>query len=428
MTTTTGDEPDKSGHATTADGPRRSLRLSEVALRTGVVVAVVAGSALLALLVWDLRRILIWLLISVMLAVTVAPAVSWLQRHHLPRWLGASLITLVLVLVVVAIVAAAAVPLVSESRQLLTGLPRLTHDLLRSSEPLGRLARQFHLEQRIGTVTPERVFRFVAGPRSVSSMFSQAAAVGSAVVTVVAITIMLLIEGPRGWQALIGALGERGARLDIVAQRMRRSVGGYAGGNLLISVLATIGSFAAMSILGVPYALPLALAVGLLDIIPLIGATLGAVLCVLVALSVGWPQALALIAYFVIYQQAENHLLAPVIYAKTVVMSPLTALLVSLAGAVLGGIVGVLLAIPLASAAQIAIAEFLRARGVEHLADLAERTTKDAPSERAPRRSGQAGLPWGMTSLHPIRPMPAHPCEGDAGRAARDRQRGEGLR
>ena len=104
---------------------------------------------------------------------------------------------------------------------------------------------------------------------------------------------------------------------------MQRSVGGYVRGNLLISLLASIGAFAAMSVLGVPYALPLALAVGLLDIIPLIGATLGAVLCVLVALSVGWLAAVLLIVYFVVYQQTENHVLAPVIYAKTVAMSPL---------------------------------------------------------------------------------------------------------
>ncbi len=169
---------------------------------------------------------------------------------------------------------------------------------------------------------------------------------------------------------------------------MQRSVGGYARGNLLISVLATIGSFVAMSILGVPYALPLALVVGLLDIIPLVGATLGAVLCIVVALSVGWPQAVALVAYFVIYQQAENHLLAPVIYARTVVMSPLTVFLVSLAGAVLGGVIGVLVAIPLASAAQIAVGELLRARGIERLADLAERDTQSASGEGTPRHSG----------------------------------------
>jgi predicted PurR-regulated permease PerM len=344
---------------------------------------VVAGSALLLLLIWDLRRILVWLLIGVMLAVTVEPAVSRLERHRVPRWLGATLITLAALAVVAAVATAGAVPLISQSRQLLSGLPHLTHELLKPGGPLAVPERRFHIERRLATITPGRVFHFVLGPRTISSMFSQAAGIVSAALAVVAITIMLLIEGPRGWRALVDSLGTRGERLDTVAQRVQRSVGGYARGNLLISVLATIGSFAAMSILGVPYALPLALAVGLLDIIPLVGATLGAVLCVVVALSVGWPQAVALVVYFVIYQQAENHLLAPVIYAKTVVMTPLTVFLVSLAGAVLGGVVGVLLAIPLASAAQIAVGELLRARGIERLADLAERDTANASTNDA---------------------------------------------
>ena len=386
MTRTAGRGADESRRATTADHPRRSLSLSEVAWRTGVVVAVVAGSALLLLLVWDLRRILVWLLIGVMLAVTVEPAVSRLERHRVPRWLSASLITLATVAIVAAITAAGAVPLISQSRQLVSGLPHMVHDLLKPGGLLAGTEQHWHIERRLATITPGRVFRFIVGPRTVSSMFSQAAGIVSAVVTVVAMTIMLLIEGPRGWKALVDSLGERGERLDTVAQRMQRSVGGYARGNLLISVLASIGSFAAMSILGVPYALPLALVVGLLDIIPLVGATLGAVLCVVVALSVGWPQAVALVAYFVIYQQAENHLLAPVIYAKTVVMTPLTVFLVSLAGAILGGVVGVLLAIPLASAAQIAVAELLRARGIERLADLAERDAASASGKRARRR------------------------------------------
>jgi len=188
----------------------------------------------------------------------------------------------------------------------------------------------------------------------------------------VAITIMLLIEGPRVWNGFIASLGKRGDRVDVVGKRMQRSVGGYMAGNVLISVAATLGSFAAMSILRVPYALPLALAVGLFDLIPLVGASLGAVLCVLVALSVGWPQALALLIYFVIYQRAENAWLGPVIYARTVVMSPLIVLLVSLAGAALGGVVGVLLAIPIAGAAQVAIGEILRARGIQHPADVAD--------------------------------------------------------
>jgi len=141
----------------------------------------------------------------------------------------------------------------------------------------------------------------------------------------------------------------------------------------------------------VPYALPLAVTVGLLDLIPLVGAILGATLCAFVALSVGWPAAVILVVYFVVYQQLENHFLAPVIYSRTVAMSPLTVLLVSLAGAVLGGLVGVLIAIPLASAGSIAVGELLRSKGVEGLADLAEVITEGAPEEGPVPRAPPAG-------------------------------------
>ena len=189
------------------------------------------------------------------------------------------------------------------------------------------------------------------------------------------------MEGPRSWRAFIESLGASRQRLGEVADRMQRSVAGYVRGNLLVSLLAGAGAFVAMSILHVPYALPLAVAVGLLDLVPLVGAILGAALCALVALSVGWPAAVILIVYFVVYQQIENHALAPVIYARTVAMSPLTVLLVSLAGAVLGGLVGVLIAIPLASAGAIAVGELLRSKGVADLADLAEVITEEPPEE-----------------------------------------------
>ena len=178
-------------------------------------------------------------------------------------------------------------------------------------------------------------------------------------------------------------------------------------GNLLVSLLAGAGAFIAMTILNVPFALPLAVAVGLLDLVPLVGAILAAALCAFVALSVGWPAAVILIVYFVVYQQIENHFLAPVIYSRTVAMSPLTVLLVSLAGAVLGGLVGVLIAIPLASAGAIAVGELIRSKGVADLADLAEIIADEAPEEgpvplseddeeigdKATRSSGQKSPP-----------------------------------
>ena len=360
---------------------REHLSLADVARRTAVIIAVVGGSVLLALLVYDLRTILVWLLIAGMLAVTVAPAVSWLERRRVPRWLGASLVTLAAALALGALVAAVAVPLVSQSRDLLGNLPHLAHDLFKPGGPLAFVEQRFHVERRIGSVTPGRLFDLVAGPRSIVSLFTRTAEIVAATVTILTITVMLLVEGPRAWKAFIRSLGASRERLGEVADRMQRSVAGYVRGNLLVSLLAGAGAFIAMTILHVPYALPLAVAVGLLDLIPLVGAILGATLCAFVALSVGWPAAAILIVYFVVYQQIENHALAPVIYARTVAMSPLTVLLVSLAGAVLGGLVGVLIAIPLASAGSIAIGELMRSKGVEDLADLAEVITEETPEQ-----------------------------------------------
>lgn len=360
---------------------REHLSLADVARRTAVIMAVVGGSLLLVLVVYDLRAILVWLLIAAMLAVALAPAVTWLERRGVPRWLGAGLVTLAAAGVGGALLLAVAVPLLSQSRGLLGDLPHIAHDLFKPGGPLEFVDRRFHIERRIGPVTPGRLFDLVAGPRSIVSLFTRTAEIVAAAVTIVTITVMLLVEGPRAWRAFVESLGASRERLGEVADRMQRSVAGYVRGNLLVSLLAAAGAFIAMTILRVPYALPLAVAVGLLDLIPLVGAILGAALCAFVALSVGWPAAVILIVYFVVYQQIENHALAPVIYSRTVAMSPLTVLLVSLAGAVLGGIVGVLIAIPLASAAAIAVGELLRSKGVEDLADLAEVITEETPEE-----------------------------------------------
>ena len=365
-----------------AEGQERErLSLADVARRTAVIIAVVSGSLLLVLVVYKLRTILVWLLIAGMFAVTIAPAVAWLERRRVPRWLGASLVTLAAAFALGALIMAVAVPLVSQSRDLLGSLPHLAHDLFKAGGPLAFLDRQFHIERRIGPLTPGHLFDLVADPRSLVSLFTRTAETVAAVVTIVTITVMLLVEGPRAWRTFIDSLGASRERLGEVADRMQRSVAGYVRGNLLVTLLAGAGAFVAMTILHVPYALPLAVAVGLLDLIPLVGAILGATLSAIVALSVGWPAAVILIVYFVVYQQIENHALAPVIYARTVAMSPLTVLLVSLAGAVLGGIVGVLIAIPLASAGAIAVAELLRSKGVEDLADLAEVISEETPEE-----------------------------------------------
>jgi predicted PurR-regulated permease PerM len=354
------------------NGGRERLSLGDVARRTAVIIGVILGVVVVIELILQLRTILVWVLVAVMLALTIAPLVGWLERHRLPRWLAATLVTILGALIVLGAVAAVAVPMVRQSQQLLNNLPHLARDLFKHGSPLAFLDERFHMQARIRSINTSTVLHLLTGARSsVIEVFTRMVAFIAATVTVITITLMLLLEGPRQWKRFIRSLGEGGARVDYVARRMQATVAGYVRGNLLISLFASVGAFIAMSILRVPYPLPLALAVGLLDIIPLIGAMLGAAVCVIVALSHGWVIAMILIIYFVIYQQMENHLLLPVIYSRTVAMSPLTVLLVSLAGAVLGGLVGVLLAIPLASAAVIIIGELARRHGVGDLAGLA---------------------------------------------------------
>ncbi len=380
--------------------PGEKLSLADVAQRTAVVVGVVLAFALAFAFLYALRRVLLWVLVAGLLAASLAPAVSWLERHGLRRWVAATIVSLLAAIVILGTVSAIAVPLAGQARQLIVNIPRYAHDLLKPTGPLGFVNHYVNLEQRIRAIHPSDVLRIVAGAHaSVVNVFTRTLAFLAAVVTIITITLMLLVEGPRSWAALIRSQRpEHGRRMDDVGRRMQHAVAGYVRGNLLISLFAAVGSFIAMSILAVPYPLPLALAVGLLDIIPLIGAMLGAAVCVLVALTQGWLIALILVIYFVIYQQMENHLLLPVIFSRTVAMSPLTVLLVSLAGAILGGLVGVIIAIPLASGATIIVGDLLRNRAGQESANAAAATTGAGPPgprdkrnhERTPADGGDA--------------------------------------
>jgi predicted PurR-regulated permease PerM len=363
-----------------AGTPAERLSLADIARRTAVVFVILTGGVLLLVLVYDLRTLIVWVLLALMLAVALAPAVGWLERRRWPRWLAASAVTVVAAAAVVGVVAAVAIPLVSQSHELLGDIPRLTRTLFAHGSPLAGLDRRFHIVSQVRSIQLSEVVHLLFGRgASAVDVFTRVLSVLAAAVTIVTIALMSLLEGPRMWVAFVGSLGERGGRVDDVGRLMAASVAGYVRGNLLISLLAGVGSFVAMTVLRVPFALPLALAVGILDLIPLIGAILGAGLCVLVALTVGWAPALVLLVYFVVYQQVENHAILPVVYSRLVALSPLTVLVVSLAGAILGGLVGVLLAIPLASAGSILVGEVAKSRGVEDLADLAEVISEEGP-------------------------------------------------
>jgi predicted PurR-regulated permease PerM len=170
------------------------------------------------------------------------------------------------------------------------------------------------------------------------------------VVTVVFLTYFMLLEGPRTIERTLGLLPDTTrARYERVGREIYRTISGYVSGNLLISLIAGIVSTVVLFAAGSDYAIALGLVVAILDLIPLAGATLAAIIVsTVVLIETDWLRCVIVVAFFVAYQQLENHVLQPLVYGRTVELSPLAVLVAVLIGAELAGILGALVAIPVA--------------------------------------------------------------------------------
>jgi predicted PurR-regulated permease PerM len=177
-------------------------------------------------------------------------------------------------------------------------------------------------------------------------------------------TLFLLLEGPAWVERIHGLFPEeQQPRVRRVLADVYRTVGGYVSGNLFISVIAGVSSGIVMWLAGVPYAAALGLLVAFLDLIPLAGATIAAIIVVLVAIAASGATAAIIVGvFFVCYQQIENHLIQPLVYGRTVQLSPLAVLVSVLIGAQIAGVLGALAAIPVAGTIQVILLEWRRSR------------------------------------------------------------------
>jgi predicted PurR-regulated permease PerM len=183
-------------------------------------------------------------------------------------------------------------------------------------------------------------------------------------VTVLVLTFFFLKDGQRmvGW-GLRQLEPGRAQRVRGVLDDVNSAVSGYVVGNLAISLIAGTGTYIVLTILNVPYAVPLSVLMAFLDLIPLVGATIGGVIIGIVAAISDFPTALIVWAvYFIVYQQIENNVLQPVIYRRTVALHPLLVLVAVLIGGSQLGVLGALIAIPVAAGIQIAIKDWWNRR------------------------------------------------------------------
>jgi predicted PurR-regulated permease PerM len=330
--------------------------------RTGALVSLGAASTLVGLYaLYTVRAILVRILIALFIAVSLDPAVRALARRGVRRGFAVTLIFLLTFALAAAFLISVIPPLVDQFHNLADDLPGYLARLQERSSQFRRLNDRFNVSDQlqglVGTL-PGRLGTGVLGftSRVFGAVFNS--------LTVLVFTIYFMADMPRIRSGVVRLFPvDRRPRARQVVDLVVDKVGGYMIGNIIISVIAGVASLIAFSLLGVPFPVPLAFVIALCDLIPMIGATLGAVIGVTVALfSTGlWPTTVLVAAFFVAYQQLENYLIAPRVLKTTVELGAAAVLIAGLIGATVLGLVGALMAIPVAAAFNVLLNERLLA-------------------------------------------------------------------
>ena len=326
----------------------------------GVLVAVVAAIEFMLLAQAGLTLVVV----ALFLALALNPAVEFLQRRGLGRAMAVGAVYIVALAFFALLGLVFIPPLVEQVSKLVTALPDLVGDLTRGHGPLGFLERKYQVVERVRDAT--------SGPGA-DTLLGQAASALTAVkgiaTTVVGLliiaflTFFMLLEGPE-WRHRCTELvpeAHRGA-VERVGAGVYRAVGGFVTGNLVASLLAGLFATIIMLVTGVPYAVPIGLFVAIIELVPYVGPLVATIVVVAVALTVGLTSALVTLGLLLAYHAIEGHTLRPFLYGRAVQLSPLAVLVAILLGTEIAGILGALIAIPVAGSVQVIIQELIARR------------------------------------------------------------------
>ncbi|MGH3029741.1 MAG: AI-2E family transporter [Gaiellaceae bacterium] len=330
-----------------------------------IVLGIVLVAAALFAFLYLAWHVITWILIALFLALALNPAVELFERHGLRRSLASAVVFLLALGAFAGLASLLLPPLVEQVTDFIDAVPGFVDDITAGRGPLGFLQEDYQIVDRVEEALETRGAGEVLGITAAGIAIAQGvitAVVGA--VAIAFITFFMLLEGPRLVERFLAFVPESARpRWERVGRDIYRTVGGYVTGNLLISLIAGIASAIVLLGLGSEYAVALAVLVAVLDLVPLAGATLAAIIVSTVGfIELGWVRGVVLIVFFVVYQQLENHVLQPVIYGRTVQLSPLVVLIAVLIGAELVGILGALAAIPVAGIVQSIARELLRYR------------------------------------------------------------------
>jgi predicted PurR-regulated permease PerM len=340
----------------------REERLVRFSVRSVLVVIalVIAAWALLSIIAIT-RGVITWLLVSLFLAMALNPAVDWFMRHGVKSRGAAAGITYVLAIAAIAGIGYAFIPtLVHQVNDFVHAVPGYVDDLTKGKGRFGFLETKYHIVEKIRHAVETGGATKVLGLTGAAiSITKGVISLVVGIVTIAFLTFFMLLEGPAWMERFYGLLPETSRpRWRQICHDVYRTVGGYVTGNLLISLIAGTLTTVVLLAVGVPYAVALGVIVALLDLIPLAGATIAGIIIASVSFLHSVTAGIIVVIFFVVYQQIENHFLQPVIYGRTVQLSPLAVLIAVLVGAELAGILGALGAIPVAGAIQVVLLDW----------------------------------------------------------------------
>jgi predicted PurR-regulated permease PerM len=347
----------------------------QIAKTVLVVVGVLAGLYLL----WQIRQILGLLFIGLFVALAIGPAVDVYARV-MPRWLAILGVYFSITLAVVGLGLLVVPPVVDEVNQFVDDVPGYVEDL-KDNDRIREYNEDYQIVDKLEAEAeklPDRLGDAVGALQSVtvgvfSALFQ--------LVTVLVLAFFLLLDGRRMLEWLFAQLPQdREERARNVSGDVYRAVGGYVAGNLTISVMAGTTTWIVLTILGVDFAVPLAVLMAFLDLIPLVGSAIGGIIIAIVCAFVDFPTSLIVWSVFlIVYQQVENNVLQPFIYKRTVSLHPLLVLVAVLIGGSQLGVLGALLSIPVAAAVQIVVRDWWHYRGRPDTAPPPEQTGDPRP-------------------------------------------------
>ncbi|MGO9961571.1 MAG: AI-2E family transporter [Solirubrobacteraceae bacterium] len=330
--------------------------------RIGVVGGLgVAVAYVLWLAIASVSGVLLLMALALIIAIGLDPVVSVLRRWGVPRWIGVVIVSLGALAVLGAFLALAIAPIANEVNALVKSAPRYLQSLENKSSLLGRLNRQFHLvsdlKKALSSLSVSAIGSGLVGAGKT------AVSVVSGILIVVVLTIYFLADMPRVKRTLHRLTPRsRRARTAALLDEAFARVGGYVLGNVLTSVIAGLGTLVWLEIFSVPYPALLSVFVGLMDLIPIVGSTIAGFVVALVALTVSVPVAVATAIFYIVYRNAEDYLITPRVMKRTVHVPGLVTVIAVLIGGSVLGIIGALIAIPVAAIIQLIVEESIYRR------------------------------------------------------------------